>query len=520
MNLKKAVFTISALTIAVSQMSHAGTDPYFIPLTESAPVQAPNDITEFTAPWVAPAGMSWTKLNSLSDIEADVTQSVVRVDDAGTGNRPTSASMFDMLAYDPDGRFIIIPHETLTQAGASVYDTETGKTHIIFKGDGKGLMGDWSNDFGAFDPARFTPEGTVLLAEEWSGKGRVIEVLDPLGDAPSDPTAGSKSMKEGKDWRVLPFARVSHEGINLSVKNPERVIYFVDEDRSGSIYKMVLNDDNAYKAGGQTFVLKVDGFTGEADERWDGSTCAEDCANQDPAVQATRFGKATWVAITNKGGGPLKGITYPLDNRDTDSSRPGRVAADDAKATPYGRPEDMTIGTSASGNEMLYVTTTSENAVISIEEMPDGTAMVRQFAKRDVTPKNLGFAATTGALNSPDNLAQDALGNIYIIEDAPNRSSTGGDVWFARDVDNDGVAESLDHYLSIRVDGSEATGMIFNPAKPAEFVIAVQHPDSTSLAAVANGHGDAVWQFDISDIDAGFTEALKEAADDQSSYQP
>ena len=103
-----------------------------------------------------------------------------------------------------------------------------------------------------------------------------------------------------------------------------------------------------------------------------------------------------------------------------------------------------------------------------------------------------------------DNLAIDSLGNIYIIEDAPNSSSEGGDVWFARDTNNDGIAESLDHFLSLQVDGSEATGMIFNPADPTKFVIAVQHPTTTDLSDADNdgvrdaeGFGDAIWEFDL-----------------------
>ena len=99
----------------------------------------------------------------------------------------------------------------------------------------------------------------------------------------------------------------------------------------------------------------------------------------------------------------------------------------------------------------------------------------------------------------------DALGNIYVIEDAPNSSATGGDVWFARDMDDDGVAESLDHMLSLQVAGAEATGMVFNPADPTRFVIAVQHPTTTDLSDADNdgvrdtaGRGDAIWEFDIS----------------------
>jgi secreted PhoX family phosphatase len=129
----------------------------------------------------------------------------------------------------------------------------------------------------------------------------------------------------------------------------------------------------------------------------------------------------------------------------------------------------------------------------------------------NASPKNLGFAPTTGVLNSPDNIAMDAAGNIYVIEDAPNGSSTGGDIWFVRDTDNNGVAESLDHFMSIRVAGSEATGMIFNPAIPTEFVVAVQHPTSTDLGVVPDGLGDAVWSFNLANIpNQDFVNALNQ----------
>jgi uncharacterized protein len=160
----------------------------------------------------------------------------------------------------------------------------------------------------------------------------------------------------------------------------------------------------------------------------------------------------------------------------------------------------MEIAKLKNNREVLYIAMTSENAIYSIEILSDTKARVGILASA-TTPKNVGHAPTTGVLNSPDNLAQDALGNIYVIEDAPNNSNIGGDIWFVRDADNDGVAESLDHFMSIQADGSEATGMIFNPRNPTQFVVAVQHPDSTDLARVPNGLGDAVWAFDLASID-------------------
>ena len=42
--------------------------------------------------------------------------------------------------------------------------------------------------------------------------------------------------------------------------------------------------------------------------------------------------------------------------------------------------------------------------------------------------------------------------------------------------------------------------MIFNPAKPTQFVVSVQHPSSTDLGLVPHGFGDALWAFDLKDI--------------------
>jgi hypothetical protein len=491
---------VGCLAFAISPTLMAGTEPYFNPLTQSTAVASVNHINELNSPWQAPAGVSQTNLMSMLEVEADVTQSVQRVE------LGSSSSMFDMLAYDPSGRYIFIPHETAYGAGLSRYDIENDRTDLLFAGDEEaGLTsvcdpeGDcpaWDHDFGAFDPARWTPNGTVIMGEEWTGLGRIVEVLDPLGPTPANPSI--TALVDGVDYRVLnSIANVAHEGINFSEKYENKVIYFIDEWNSGSIYALVLKKKGDYVRGGQTFVLSVDAFAatgGDPAANW----------NEGPNANAERFGLATWVPITDKHGNPLPNVTNPFrdgptsDPRSDDTTRGGRPAADDVGGTPYGRPEDMEIGTLPNGNEILYITTTSEHAVISIELLANGKAMVRQFASRE-TPKNLGFPSTTGRIDSPDNLAQDALGNIYIVEDQPNSGSVGGDVWFIRDTDNDGVAESVDHFMSLQVNGSESTGMIFNPVDPSKFVIAAMHPSSTNLA-VNNGFGDSIWEFDIEEV--------------------
>jgi len=486
--------------LTITPLVMAGTGPFFNPLMQSTAVASPNHVNELNSPWQVPAGVIGRNLISLREVEADVAQSIQRVD---AGN---ISSMFDMMAYDPTGRFLFIPHETPFGAGVSRHDTLTDITELLFAGDraagGKRVCepepcDPWAHDFAAFDPARWTPNGTVWLGEEWSGLGRVVEILNPLAPAPEDPTASA--LEEGIDYRIVEsIANVAHEGINFSRKHENRVIYYIDEWNSGSIYALHLKRPGDYAAGGQTFVLSVDDFEatgGDASAFW----------NEEVNQGASRFGRASWVPITDEDGQPLPGVTDPfrdgptIDPRDDASLvRGGRAAADDVGGTPYGRPEDMEVGVLENGSEVLYVTTTAEHGVLSIEMLGEYKAYVRSFASRS-TVKNLGLPSTTGMLNAPDNLAQDAFGNIYIVEDAPNRSDVGGDVWFARDTDNDGVAESIDHFMSMQVAGSESTGMIFHPTQPTKFVIAVQHPTSTDLSIVPDGFGDAVWEFEIAD---------------------
>ncbi|MBB5350287.1 hypothetical protein HNR46_000511 [Haloferula luteola] len=486
-----------AALVAGSASTFAGTPTWFIPLTESAPVTSPVSAEELTSPWATPAGISQKNAVSLREVEDEILsygQSIGRAANLGS-----NASMFDMMAYDPQGEYLFIPHETQWSAGVTRYSIYDNHAELIFQGDGNGESGDYTQDFGAFDPCRFTPNGTLFLAEEWAGTGRVLEVLNPYAPV------------EEIETRVLEsIPNVSHEGINFSKKYKD-TIYFVDEDNSGSIYKFVMSTPGDYTKG-QSFVLSVDDFDGVASENW----------NSTANATATRTGNATWIPLTDEDGNALPGITDPfVDDFTNLSYRAGRVASDNAGGTPFGRPEDCAVSHLRNGREVLYFAATSENAVYSVEILGKrrvrgagkvDRAIVRVFASETDTPKNLGFDATTATLNSPDNLSVDALGNVYVVEDAPNSSSTGGDIWMIRDTNSDGVAESLDHFLSIRVDGSEATGMIWNPVIPTEFAVNVQHPDSTDLANVPNGLGDAVWIFNVTNVaDQKFVKRLNKA---------
>lgn len=481
MNFKRTLISLAITGAAAfaAPATIAGTEVWFTPLTASSYVAgAPDHPNELAQPWLAPQGITQKKLLSLKDVEADVTQSILRAPGAGS-----SASMFDMLTYDFNGRFLYLPHETPWGAGASRYDSWTKKTELLFEGDGNGAKEDWSGDYAAFDPATFTPIGTLFVAEEWSGEGRVIEITNP-------ETADVDDIKI-RELQSVP--NVAHEGLRFS-RLDNQTLYFVDEWNSGSIYKTVLPSSD-YSVPGQTFVLVVDAYKGKAADNY----------NEASNAGQPRTGLATWVPITDKAGKPLTKAD-PFKNGPTDDprtstiTRGGRPAADEVNGTPYGRPEDIEVGQLSNDHEVVYFAATSERTVYSIEILSPTKAMVRVFADDQKTPKNAGFAPTTAVMNSPDNLETDALGNIYIIEDAPNGDVIGGDVWFARDINNDGVAESIHHFLSLGVNGAEHTGMEFNPASPTRFVMSVQHPTSTDLDVAPKGQGDAVWEFDIAGV--------------------
>jgi hypothetical protein len=309
-------------------------------------------MNEINAPWQVPAGLTQENLLSLREVEADVNQSIIRVLPAAS---PTQASMFDMLAYDDTGNFLFIPHETPFGAGVSRHDIANRTTITLFQGDQGGALDppNWLNDYGAFDPVRYTPNGTLFLGEEWTAEGRIIEVMNPMA-APADIQI--------RDLQSI--ANVAHEGIDFS-KQFDNTIYYIDEWNSGSIYKFVMTTPGDYTQG-QTFVLVVTAFNGNTADLWD-----------DPSnASAVRTGLATWVPITDANSVPLtttdsfkNGPTEdPRENPDT---RGGRGAADEVNGTPYGRPEDMIVATLANGNEVLYIAITSENAIYAIEILDD-----------------------------------------------------------------------------------------------------------------------------------------------------
>ncbi|QSA97408.1 alkaline phosphatase PhoX [Methylococcus sp. EFPC2] len=368
----------------------------------------------------------------------------------------SNSGNWDMIAANETGpnagRYLFAPFETGTGGVQRIdlwdgnYNTRT--TTIVAPG---------TQGFVAGDASRWTPWGGYLTAEEsWgagSTKGRLFEV--------TDPTTATASGANFVQRSVIP--RVSHEGLAFDAS---KALYFVDELNGGSIYKYVSANPNAtsgadFFAAGQTFALKV-GAGGQFE------------GNNGPAIT----GIGSWEAITDLNGGALAGISTVL----ADGTVDGRATADNASVlgTGYNRPEDLEIQTLANGNQFLYFTTTdsdddgvSSNGRGRVYSLNVGTNEVKLFAGTDTLDLATGGSAGAAGFKNPDNLAIDAAGNIYIVED-----QDGGveDVWLAKDENHDGVAEGIGKWISLTTAGAESTGLYFDLFNPNKAYINVQHP--------------------------------------------
>ena len=365
----------------------------------------------------------------------------------------TQATRFDSGNYDmhtlnetgPEaGRYLFTVYET-SQAGIQRTDLRNMQTTTIWSSPAASPA---LNSHVAFDASRWTPWGTFLTAEEsWSDDpakpsiyGRLFEVTNPL----ANPTDINMVHRD-----ILP--RVSHEGLAFDKKNN---LYFIDERNDSHIFKFTSANPQAdngddFFAAGQTFVLRVgDGTIEEA------------------------TGAASWIPLTDVKGVALPGAVIVTD--------PNGLTAIDGRATPnlpaflgtnFDRPEDLEIKTLKNGKQMLFVATTTNHKVFSIDLRND---TVKLFASRDTLDMATGAPVGT-QFTSPDNLAIDADGNMYIVEDQDGGKQ---DTWFAKDDNNDGVAEAVGKWASLTTLEAEATGLYFDPFKPNVAYINVQHPDS------------------------------------------
>lgn len=69
-------------------------------------------------------------------------------------------------------------------------------------------------------------------------------------------------------------------------------------------------------------------------------------------------------------------------------------------------------------------------------------------------------------------------GTIVVYGNQVDGRASPERAWFAVDEDDDGVAEAIGKWASLRTAGAEATGLYFDPFNPHIAYVNVQHPDS------------------------------------------
>jgi secreted PhoX family phosphatase len=371
---------------------------------------------------------------------------------------------WDMLTVNETGphagRYLFTVFET-SQSGVQRQDLLTGVVETIWHSPVAGRHV-------SFDPSYWTPWGTFITGEEsWcsapppgcttSPYGRLFELRNPL-QAPGMINPINNAGADFVHRNIIP--RTSHEGIQF---DKAMNMYFIDELNGGNIYKytstatwgQIQSGRAEYFDEGQTFVLRVG-------------------AGNVP--NAT--GPFVWVPITNQKGVPLPGalvITDPNGVQSLDARNTTDLPA--FKGTDYQRPEDMQIQTVQAG-EILYVTTTTTNEVYAINLT---TQVISLFASRATLNLATNPRVAVGtAFTSPDNLAIDHEGNIYIVED--RGGGEDDDIWFALDLNKDGdlndPGEGIGRWASNGTVGSEFTGLYFDPKDKRRAWVNIQHPDT------------------------------------------
>jgi hypothetical protein len=425
---------------------------------------AGNPFEQFT-PLAASAGPTADEATPITFGNPEFTQLSIASRSAQLAAGIPNSGNWDMITTnetgEDKGRYLFTVFET-GSSGVQRQDLKTGLVETIWQSPSSVSP----TNHVAFDASYWTPWGTFITAEEsWttaaggstSPYGRLYELRNPTV-APGIVGAVNNTGADFVHRNVIP--RTSHEGIQFDRAGN---MYFIDELNGGTVFKYtsaarmqdVKRGAVEYFAAGQTLVLRVG----------DGNT-----------PNAT--GAYVWVPITDTTGIGLPGALTITDVNGV-RSVDGRNTVDLAafKGTDYQRPEDLQIQF-RKGKELMYMATTTTNEVYVLDL---AAQTINVFANRSTIDLATGLAVDIG-LASPDNLAIDHDGNLYVIED--RNGGVDDDIWFARDLNLDGdladAGEGLGRWASNGTPGSEFTGLYFDPRNKRRAWVNIQHPASSN----------------------------------------
>ncbi len=414
--------------------THADFTPIerFDPLTESAECEEGGDPSE---PFILPDGYK---------------QRTIAVQ--GTGG---TKDLWDMNTQNESGkdagRYIYRTHEvgaalpTQTPdvqkkngSQVTVTDLQTRKTTVVAE------RADWER----FDGIVWTPQGTILAAEETT-KAAAPDREVPKAQAglvyelyldPSDPTKLDKTKGGGDGIAPRPgLGSKSHEGMRFDRQGNH---YGISEVAGGGIFRFVPTKKGDLSSGKLQALKTSNGRTGEGE----------------------------WVDLDQ---------AAAQVNADVEA---GRV-----KANGYERPEDVETGTStgrdaANGGNTLYVAVTGSSTVPGNVFAVDLSSADKPFIYAYAGPE--AGNADAKEFRSPDNLALDSEGNLAITEDpggnftrpsdlGPNdppfvQKTQGDDIWIAREprgVNKRRAARQIQRFATLTDCDAEPTGIYFSGAE-------------------------------------------------------
>ena len=385
------------------------------------------DTTELTAPLAAPLALAQSTGQQFEDFSGVAAPAICRTPPATLADFATyqpfdlPAGYVQTIVADEIGDWgplagtgadlpdMMVLNETGPHAGRYMYRThEVGSNGAVTRTDmltGETTLVSQAQHYEALDGIVWTPWHTLLFAEERIvASFRDPRVPNAVGGLvyEYDPSSGA----------VTPLPAVgarSHEGLRFDA---EGNLYGISESTpgvngSGALYKFV-PDRPGDLSSGQLYALKV-------------------------LDAASKTGPAVWV---------------PLDRAQSEINSDASAIA--AGATGWARPEDLEINTNTGGTRdgnVMYAATTTDDLVLRIELNGD-EAYVSNFMDKGNTP----------GLDSPDNLALDNQGNLWVVED-----NGPSDIWIAR-VDRAGErrASVVERFASLSDCAAESTGLYFD----------------------------------------------------------